>query len=842
MSIPPVPFLAKTVVSWTGEQEGDLGFIEGEVVKVFHIVDELWWQGSLSRNDAEGIFPKDFVQIIERSVTPSASTTPRNSTTTTPVKEYRSSRNSPYKSTGNALPALKLMTALVDSSFERRDDKKRLSQLYSQYVLNLGLTKAHTSDNLRSLARDSCRERETYKQNDSFRESEYKDEVCNKSFKEDEFLQSISAKKQQLEMELHHLRKLQRMHKQYLEDSFVSEDLISSRNGPSDMGAGFDSDSDDAPPPPAHKAVPFDADDFRMSAATEDVLHYDDLKASIKSLQSDVLNLSELSATSAGSLMRHKQNPRHEVDLDMRRLTIDETNEVFQDKKTKPNIFKMLMKKKPEQNLMEQRLGASADSWQTVRQDVNRAHSLTLLDKQARTKRAVREGPNFIVKPLEGISEINVSEEFGDGVCDLRCNVRKVADFLERYPAGIDLNELVAAVGVKFSSSVDQIRAVLVHLSQYRILEEGDRISQAKPRLAEVMAKKEATVFQINYLFKKVLEALRIPSEVVFGFWKKPNEFYHSDQYVVNHCWLSVMVEGNAGGCFRMVDILCFQNGSICNRPGNNDFYFLTEPLSFVSTHIPTVVELQHVCPPVDLTVAYHLPRMYLGFDSNKLSFVNFNNALTRMADLECFEADISLPVDVELFTLIKTSRTTSNDYTLCQIKWEGNRRIARIKAVLPKGENIGVLQIFAGPKGLQTHFDNIHELACVIPLHHAGSNRSCKFVPRYPTIQSQNNDLYVRHPQVAGLSVRNPYNFEIDVHPASGMNLASVGQDFKLVIESPSGKYTRLSKEDHSRPFGTYKANIVCQEPGVYRALVIGDSGNSWYVFAQWECGAGAE
>lgn len=868
MAIPPVPFLAKTAVSWTGEQEGDLGFLEGEVVRVFHIVDELWWQGSLSRNGAEGIFPKDFVEPLERSTTPSATPTPtKPKPVTTPVKEFRSSKSSPahefrssksspahefrrsrtspaheFRSSKNGYtykmsPCSKSAPALVNDSFDddsfsrlKSPQSKRLSQLYSQYVLNLGITPI------------------------------YKAPTENLTREDEEFALSLSQKKQQLEMELQHLTKLEKMQKaQLVESSFVSEDLVLSKrnfNSRDDLGAKFDNgtydeDSDcGPPPPPKHKKIPFDADDFRASGASDEkiAVYSEDLKASIKSLQSDVLNLSELSATSAGSFMRHKYEREltkfeRELETDMRKMTVEESpmESIFKDKKSRhPKIFQKLMKKKPEQNLMEQRLQENDNDWQTVKVDLNRMNSLTLLDKQARTKRAANEA-NFIVKPLECVTEINVSETFGDGVSDLQVNERKVAEFLEKYHYSCDFNDVISDISVKFGTwRPNEIRAVLMHLCKFRIIEENERISQAKPKLQEVMHKGEATIFQLNYLFKKLLEALRIPSEVVLGFWKKPNEFYHNEEYVINHCWLSVMVETEPGhGCFRMIDLMCFQNGAICNRDGRNEFYFLAEPLDLVSTHIPSVVELQHVCPPIDLNIAYHLPRVYSGFTKNRLEFVNFNNSLTRMNDLEFFEADLVVPPDVELFTLIKTSRTTSNDYTLCQIRWSRGRRMAKIKAILPEKETIGVLQIFAGAKGLQAHFDNIHELACVIPLYHTGTNRACKFVPRYPTIQSQNNDLYIKHPQLSTISVKNAYNFEVEAHPSMGLNSGSglMNHDFKLVVESPSGKYTRLVKDEPHKPFGTYRANLFCQEIGLYRALVIGDSGNSWYVFAQWEC-----
>ncbi|KAF6063069.1 hypothetical protein FOB64_006083 [Candida albicans] len=94
--------------------------------------------------------------------------------------------------------------------------------------------------------------------------------------------------------------------------------------------------------------------------------------------------------------------------------------------------------------------------------------------------------------------------------------------------------------------------------------------------------------------------------------------------------------------------------------------------------------------------------------------------------------------------------KATTNELSLCQIKWVNHKRVAKIKAVLPEKESVGVLQIFAGPKGLQKHFDNIHELAIVIPLSHEGTSKPTKFVQRFPTVQSQKNDLYIIKPQTS--------------------------------------------------------------------------------------------
>lgn len=906
MTVPNPPFLVRTKVAWTGEEDGDLGFLENEVVKVFHIVDELWWQGSLVRNGTEGIFPRDFVQIVS-----SPQLTPRDTPKATPTKLPVSALSTPSKSKHSPakspvlaatsapyqMPPLptKLQTLpyKYPASRSMRDlqssaDSKPNRQLYSQHVLSLGLTAQHQAadkghnehaytsfvhaNSVPNLSRKLRQSRDLLVGLENTREQAYtlgkaasKESVATSDAKRDPFYESLHQKKKELEDQLLALRELEKVHirKHQLETSFVSEDLALSRR-PVSQDLLRDLDSEEGPPPPPkHTRVPFDADDFRaLGASVEErmrCLYPEAMKDSLKSIQSDVLNLLELSATSAGSFMRHKEQSEHTylVSSVQERLaqaslesgagiTFDDTNNMSQDKRYRhPNIFKMLMKKKPEQNLMEQRLQQAPDDWQLVKANLNRVNTLTLLDKQARTKAVARSEVNFILKPLEYVSEFNLSETFGpDDITpgEISFNNRKVAEFVRQYPIDYDLNEFIADISVKFSSWVpDQIRAILLHLCKFRIVEENDKISQLKPKIAQVLGSGEATVFQLTYLFKKLLEALRIPSEVVCGFWKKPNEFYHSDQFAVNHCWLSVMVEtDDAGnGCFRLIDIMCFQNGSVCNLPKYNEFYFLTAPFDLVSTHIPSVIELQHVCPPIDVNVAFHLPRMYSGFKKCELRFLNFNNALTRMTDLEFFETDLVLPPTVELFTLIKTSRKTTNDYTLCQIHWKGTQRIAKIKAILPENESIGVLQIFAGPKGQQTHFDNIHELACVIPLYHTGSSKPCTFVPRFPTIQSQNNDLYIKHPQLSAISWNNSYNFEIEVHPLMGTLAESAPtlQNFKIVIESPSGKYTRLVKEKPHSPHSLFSLPIMCLEKGVYRGLVIGDSGNSWYVFAQWDC-----
>lgn len=155
-------------------------------------------------------------------------------------------------------------------------------------------------------------------------------------------------------------------------------------------------------------------------------------------------------------------------------------------------------------------------------------NSLTSHDKQNRTKRVVRQDGGLIIKPLDYISEINTNETVGsDDVLDLR-NVQysRIDTFVLSYDLSHDLNEFISDISTKFHLRVvDQIRGILTHLCKFEIIEEPSKILQVKPKLAEVQKAGKVTIYQLNYIFKKILDALRIPCEVVLGFWKNLMNF-----------------------------------------------------------------------------------------------------------------------------------------------------------------------------------------------------------------------------------------------------------------------------------------------------------------------------
>lgn len=948
------PFKAKAVVSWPGEEPGDLGFLEDEVIEVTGFVDDSWWNGYLLRNRAEGIFPKDYVEAVDAHAGSADMLQHGESdnikSLTAKMSDSRIDANRPHLSHLKNKKAYAKSTPNINKSLHEKGLLKTQSSSQLKNVSLQSKTNVASPPSHRRI-QDSFDTSNLSYHEDSLFADQSRDSIRSGKAKrssrspENNAMTSqdiaIARKKAQLELELLRLYEIEK--KICLQtkgtspaclldsqDPTASDESVPHSSRGEELGRNLErdrsftiddnndleneeeeeDDDDDEPPPPPPKRtfngrtnnntrgpaptekksplqnltskppvrVPFDAADFRTSGGSlseQDILRLsqmqpEELRASILLLKSDVLNLSELSATSAGSFIRHKydaalknsmaQLNMHEASDDPqaaaasgsstnRRSVIDQ---VFDEKKSRHSIFKKILNKRggDDTNLLERKVqSVQPDDWALLKASVHRMNSLCTLDKQARTRRVLRQEGNLIVRPWDYVTSVNANETLDEEDLQIHENplalsnstLRRIDAFMAKYPPTCDLNDVIADVSAKFHASPPcQIRCILVHLCKFEVIEEVGKILMVKPRLAAVTEKGQVTIFQLNYLFKKILDAFRIPSEVVVGFWKKPNEFYHNEEYVVNHCWLSILVENR----FFISDIFCFKNGSMFNirdHPrGFNEFYAGTEPLLIVSTHIPSVIDLQHVIPPIDHNVAFFLPRAYLGFYRNSLQFVNHNNALSRLKDMEIFELELEVPVSVELFTLVKTCQATTNELSLCQVKWVKNRRIAKIKAILPHQDNIGVLQVFAGPKGTQKHFDNVHELAVVIPLYHEGEGKPGKFVLRFPTVQSQNHDLYIQQPQLCLLVRQNAYNFEVLQYPSMGLGPLVDGMPaVKLVVESPLGKYYKLVSDDPLKPYGTFLCNIRCQEVGAYRGLVIGDSGTSWYVFAQWECAA---
>ena len=65
------PCWCRATYSWGGESKRDLGFVEGDLIECLNAGDGSWWMGRLRRDKrAVGLFPSNFVQVLDESFTP----------------------------------------------------------------------------------------------------------------------------------------------------------------------------------------------------------------------------------------------------------------------------------------------------------------------------------------------------------------------------------------------------------------------------------------------------------------------------------------------------------------------------------------------------------------------------------------------------------------------------------------------------------------------------------------------------------------------------------------------------------------------------------------------------
>ena len=65
------PCWCRATYSWGGESKRDLGFVEGDLIECLNAGDGSWWMGRLRRDKrAVGLFPSNFVQVLEENFTP----------------------------------------------------------------------------------------------------------------------------------------------------------------------------------------------------------------------------------------------------------------------------------------------------------------------------------------------------------------------------------------------------------------------------------------------------------------------------------------------------------------------------------------------------------------------------------------------------------------------------------------------------------------------------------------------------------------------------------------------------------------------------------------------------
>ena len=832
----PVSFTVKTNFAWSGEKKDDLGFLEGDYIDVTKVAGD-WYYGRLIRNKKQGYFPSNYVTILEEKYNnhvPSKQAIQQQQQ----QKKQQHKQRLPYRE-----------EELASRSFERYPGHTSSSPNIRNNV-GFSLRKSHTNEELT-----------TYSQGKRFSADVIPavPEYGNRKY--------------------------------VVSQSYSTSNLASVNNR-----SGRSRDIPSQPPlPPIPKSPSMPMFNNNMSSrhsfqgmsdrSTDSFGKYSNTKYmedSLASSEESFAIMSDFSATSAGSFARHNLARSFQDSLD--RSIVSESKDTTGNgassgghplKESKfGDMFKKWLPKSNNdynngnkdypklpniQNLNISSNNHDANSWMEAEAQLRRAVTIAANEKRERGMRATSKNVDLLLYPHSVVNKDLYSNEVlhtrQPGIVDeflAAADFKKVDRsarqlFKEKLPTQLSVESFAQySFPSQYFTPLEQLRGLFTFCTElFRLIDDNGKTDFNKPpeNLEKVLERRYCTPYELTWLFKRMSRALKINSEIVFGFLKTP----HADNttFKLNHCWLQV--------CFyeewRFVDVILGNvtnpiHEYLNNKPAKRceSFYFLTSPMNIINTHVPREYSKQHIAPELDLNIILSLPVVFPSFFKNRLRLYRFSNGLCDLEDNEIFECTLRIPNDIEVFSNVVVDGDNSLEYrtmnlSLVQVL-SHNKRNAVIKAVLPPGASKGTLYIHSGVKGTQTSIENVHPISMIVPLTSSGTSSSFEFVSRIPSESVQRVEIYIKEPQNKYLSCKRKYKFEIIQNPADGIIHQSMERNLSrsMLILSPSGKHYKLSKNDPHLPFGTWSAPIEVNETGRWSAMVTSDTGSGWCEFAQWE------
>ncbi|MCJ1257635.1 cytokinesis protein 3 [Lignoscripta atroalba] len=439
-------------------------------------------------------------------------------------------------------------------------------------------------------------------------------------------------------------------------------------------------------------------------------------------------------------------------------------------------------------------LGGSGSGidWVQIRRDVNRSNSLSRNERMERAERCqMLDYP--IIAPVdamfdaaegdEGLDGLPISEPTNFQAANLQL-VDKAARFISSLPPMTNPTSLAQGYVCRpYRSDVQRLRAIFTWVGE-KVAWEEDFEGEVDSR--RVIQMKRGCAEEVAVLVMEMCSSMGLYAEVVRGYLKVPGEVLDFDSMPqANHWWNAVLVDGE----WRIMDCSLAsptnpKRGLYSNAGSQvaESWWFLARPMEICYTHIPSLPEQQHICPPISPDILLALPCACPPYFKNDLRMVDYDTSLFRVENLELVHVQFTVPSDIECFAEVEArayARDSDGDLfesgesitkrALAQAEWIGGQKRYTVKGLLPGDEGQGVLKIYAGKRGLMHSIkDNPHPLAFALPIIHTGQNPPYDFFLRHPTPHAQRHDLYVAQPQCARLAINNTFVFAVRQHPSS--------------------------------------------------------------------------
>lgn len=440
----------------------------------------------------------------------------------------------------------------------------------------------------------------------------------------------------------------------------------------------------------------------------------------------------------------------------------------------------------------------SGNEWVQVRRDVNRSNSLSRNEREDRIERC--QLMNYpVMAPVDALLEAAEGDEGVDGfpvadpvnlqIVNLQL-VDKSARFIHSLPPMTNPTSLAQGYVCRpYRSDVQRLRAIFTWVSE-KVGWEEDFEGEADSR--RVIQMRRGCAKEVAVLVMEMCAAVGIHAEVVRGYLKAPGEFLDREgSQRPNHWWNAVVVDDG----WRIMD--CSLASPTNPKRGRyssagaqvaESGWFLARPMEMCYTHIPSLLEQQHICPPVAPEILLALPCACPPYFKTGIQMVDYDTSLCRLENLEFVHVQFTAPSDIEVFAEVEVSayaRDVDGDVfesgdmittrALAQAEWVGGQKRFTVKAFLPGDASQGTLKVYSGQRGLMHSIrDNPHPLTFILPITHRGINPPYEFFTRHPTPHALRHDLYVAQPQCARLAINNTFVFAVRQHPSSITTCAS--------------------------------------------------------------------
>ncbi|AET38853.1 Cyk3p Ecym_3366 [Eremothecium cymbalariae DBVPG len=901
--LPNTPFKVRALYSWSGEQGQDLGFLESDLIEVTKVKGD-WLYGRLLRNKKTGYFPLGYVQLIQEVYNSFNSLSPKKpyDTGSTPTTSPSKLQNA--KST---LPPIPRRSSAIENDHEdiystmSRDgtsplsfpgelspSSRRIQHYEKGFRTPPRMSPYHygSSSNISPISNDNSIKPFPHRYGGRF-------------FGIDSNGSSESVNKLNMQNKGDYTRERSKSDLPPLppipDTTSSNTNVGKSPQSPLFYAGGTASHSCNELYSRDSSARRSPMEDSNLTANYFNSNHnfYDGyapssfgelgsahifantryMEESLTASEESFAMMSDFSASSAGSLARHRFAQSFTDSM-------NNSNDPLEDNASQPREFgvpnkmteilrKVLgtgtsnstgMPKLPDLSNLNISDG-DASTWLQAQAHLHRSNTLSSKEKRERERRVLCENRDVVLRPQEYINEeINTNDVLHGqkpGVVDieLKCLDVERIDLKTRkrcQQTGPFTVESFADYNFRsgYKTQIEQLRGLYTFCTEFfRLIDDRGKTNfEQEPKdIDGALHHNYCTPYQLTWIFKRMANTLGIQCDLIVGFLKTPNA--DNLTFKLNHCWLRVLVNGE----MRLIDVILGNISNPIHEYVNNrkqihaeDFYFLAQPLHLIYTHVPQYYDEQHIIPAIDRSIALCLPLVFPTFFKNDLRIYKFSLGLCELQNSEIFECSIKLPFDIDIHTSVITNGRNGDKFrnmnlSLVQFRLHKRNRVAVIKAVLPPGVSSGILHIHSGITVTCSNITELSPLSMMIPLTHVGTSKEYEFVARISSSDSQKVDVYIKEPQNKFLFTGNEYTFQIIQTPCDGLvydSYSHVSKPLKVImLQAPSGKVYKLRKSDPNQEFGTWEHITKINEPGIWVGLVTSDSGSGWCPFAKWTC-----